>query len=399
VSDYAGRVDYLFANPPCAPWSNAGNQIDRLDWRLNPLTACWRKTAELVWQLQPKVAHIESVRPLYYKGREMVEQIAQEGLKHGYQTVCILEDAYNTGIPQRRPRFVLCLTKFEYLASATNKPEVTPAETLKKLKKEWAPPENKRRASPELEKCIEYKVLVETEPGGRLSRTFLKMFPKVKAVDGKIAGRPSMLKYRLHPDEPSPTQPGGAIIFHHKEDRYLTIGEAAALCGYPADYEFVGSVSNAYAQMGKAVLPPVGEHLAHDALATVKAKKKLKDLKPLEVVIGRSEVTSQAIDLTPQKRAAPVVRAKDIPFEPDPPKKAGNGKPSKAQVVRPAKVGIGLYIRELLTGKVDRNRIVELVRKKFPQSKATVADVAWNIQHMTKPGGKFYGMTFRARKN
>jgi hypothetical protein len=200
-----------------------------------------------------------------------------------------------------------------------------------------------------------------------------------------MVGRPSMLKYRLHPDKSSPTQLGGASIFHWKENRYLTIAEAAALSGYPPDYEFVGSISSCYAQMGKAVLPPVGAHLAHDALATIKAGKKLKDLKPLEITVGRDSVDKIEIDLTPRKYTAPIPKV----VETDEVRK---------KVQRPQRVGIGLYIRELLTGGVNHTRIVELVRKKFPHSKATGADVAWNKQHMTKPGGKFYGLTFQARK-
>jgi site-specific DNA-cytosine methylase len=471
VSDFAGRVDYLYANPPCAPWSAAGNQTNRIDWRVNPLTSCWRRTAELVWQLQPKVAHIESVRPLYTRGREMVEQIAAEGKKHGYKTIAILEDAYDCGIPQRRPRFVLCLTKYDYLATPTGKKEVTPWETLNeyyqktvpqlnqrkamqanggsrqqetlkytqpgeklmkaynqflrdKLKGNGAPsvvPKrlhpfresptqtgqavvftmgNLRRASPELKRCIEYQILRETKPGGRLSRTFNNMFPKVKPVDGKLKGRPSMLKYRLHPDTPSPTQPGGAIIFHHKEDRYLTIGEAAALCGYPANFEFVGSISSAYAQMGKAVLPPVGAHLAHDALATIKAGRKLKSLDAEEVTIGRQEISRRPIDLKPSKSLPKMPKKspnEGLPLSPST-RKDNNRRPSSSPSAgRAPRAGIGSYIRELLTGGVPEARIVDLVHRKFPASRATIADVKWNKGHMSNPGGKFYGIKHTAR--
>lgn len=299
VSEYSGSIDYMFANPPCAPWSNAGSRVGRISWEKNPLTACWRRTAELVWQLQPKIAHIESVRPLYTKGRSMLSEIAAEARRQGYSVYCLLENAIDCNLPQRRPRFVLCLSKYAYQATPTGGEDVTPRMILKSLAAAGQPKENRRAAAAILGQNCEAAVLRHTPPGGRLARHFHDAFPRArKNKDGIFKGRPSMLKYRLHMDEPSPTQPGGPILFHPKELRYLTIGEAAALCGYPPGYEFVGSISSCYAQMGKAVLPPVGEHLAHDALRTLKMKAKQGNPKiAREIVIGRSTIETKEIDL------------------------------------------------------------------------------------------------------
>jgi DNA (cytosine-5)-methyltransferase 1 len=302
VSSLRG-VDFVYGNPPCAPWSNAGSRIGRPSWKDDPNTECWRHAARTAFKLNPSVIAIESVRPIYKLGREMLSDIAKEGRKHGYQTTVILENALDCNLPQKRPRFVLVLSKYQYMATPTYGKDVTPGEVLKAYAKEKKPEMNKRRAAAEslnARGSIENKVLKITPPGGRLSKHFAIRFPDAPVVNGRMIGRPSMLKFRIHPDKPSPTQPGGAVLFHHKEDRFLTIGEAAALCGYPADYEFVGSISNCYAQMGKAVLPNVGAHLAKDAARTIKLAHKLSKAdiaQAQEITIFRDKIEIQNIIL------------------------------------------------------------------------------------------------------
>lgn len=298
---YANEVDFIYANPPCAPWSNAGSRLNRPDWRIDPLTACWRRSAKLVWELRPKIAAIESVRPIYTKGRELFENIAAEGRKHGYQAHVVLEDAIDCNLPQRRPRVMLVLARIGYTPSPTHGIDVWAADILRDLAKakDIVPAGNRRRAC-ETMNSFEKKILEKTPPGSRLSKQFNKMYPNAKPVDGKVKGRPSMLKFRIHPTEPTQTQTGSAILFHHKQDRYLTISEAAALCGYPFDYEFVGSISSCYAQIAKAVMPNVGEHMAKDVKIAI--RKGIPVLRPdmkiaLEHTVTRHTVSTREIKL------------------------------------------------------------------------------------------------------
>lgn len=290
------NVDFLYANPPCAPWSSAGQRIDRPHWSVDPRTGCWRRTAELVWQLRPIVAAIESVRPIYTKGRELISQIAAEGRRQGYRAIAVLEDAQDCGIPQRRPRFVLVLTRCIYRASPTGYDDPpTVSEILREVKRLRLPSERHRKT--QLAPSIK-NVLPTLEQGINGQRAHKLLFPNAaKDGRGKIPGRPSFLTCRLHPRETAPAKTGGCHWVHPTEDRYVSVAETAALCGFPPDYTFVEKHGDAYNQLSKGVLPPVAEHLAKDVAATIRRNKPVTSLSPLEIRIERKEIHVTEIDL------------------------------------------------------------------------------------------------------
>ena len=59
---------------------------------------------------------------------------------------------------------------------------------------------------------------------------------------------------------------GGAVILHHPSNtRRLTCREAAYIQGFPLNFEFVGSMTSAYRQIGNAVPYP----LAHAIASTI----------------------------------------------------------------------------------------------------------------------------------
>jgi DNA (cytosine-5)-methyltransferase 1 len=69
---------------------------------------------------------------------------------------------------------------------------------------------------------------------------------------------------KLHPDLPSWTiaaSPGPWTGPFHWDSRRLRIPELAALQGFPADYEFVGTRRERVRQIGNAVPPPLAEHM------------------------------------------------------------------------------------------------------------------------------------------
>ena len=69
---------------------------------------------------------------------------------------------------------------------------------------------------------------------------------------------------RVDPDKPSPTitargdHKGGAMIIHHPSNtRRMTCREVAIVQGFPIDFEFSGSMTSVYKQIGNAVPPPL----------------------------------------------------------------------------------------------------------------------------------------------
>lgn len=78
------------------------------------------------------------------------------------------------------------------------------------------------------------------------------------------SSRPAFLYDRLAADRPSYTILGSCNKIHPHEDRMVSVNESASLCGYPRDYEFIGSTTDRYAQIGKGVCPPVASWLAEN---------------------------------------------------------------------------------------------------------------------------------------
>jgi len=81
---------------------------------------------------------------------------------------------------------------------------------------------------------------------------------------------------RAHPDRPCPTvtqtagNPGAAGVIHPTERRKFSIAELRRICGFPDDFRLVGSYSQQWERLGRAVPPPMMMAVAR-ALAGVLA--------------------------------------------------------------------------------------------------------------------------------
>jgi len=85
--------------------------------------------------------------------------------------------------------------------------------------------------------------------------------------------------HRLGRDEVAPTiMTSRHTYFHPSETRYLTCREAAAMQSFPNDYEFLGTVSQQWRQIGNAVPPLLGKAIGKAILKSIKMKKKATTL-------------------------------------------------------------------------------------------------------------------------
>jgi site-specific DNA-cytosine methylase len=90
-------------------------------------------------------------------------------------------------------------------------------------------------------------------------------------------GRPPFLSWRIAFDKPMRTSGGTPNFIHPWKMRYLSTFETQLLCGYPEDYEFVGSMIDVYAQISKAVTPPAGRWIAGEVKRALLADKPRKN--------------------------------------------------------------------------------------------------------------------------
>jgi DNA (cytosine-5)-methyltransferase 1 len=77
-------------------------------------------------------------------------------------------------------------------------------------------------------------------------------------------------------ERPCPTltatgaSPGAASVTHPSECRKLTPAEAKAVCGFPPDFKLLGSRSQRYERMGRAVPPPVYDVIGREIARRLK---------------------------------------------------------------------------------------------------------------------------------
>lgn len=262
LDELAGRVDLVYGNPPCAPWSSAGISTTRGRdaWREDPRTDCWKQCFTVLEEVRPRAIAVESVTQAYSKGREMIDDFTETALGLGYSVKHVLMDAKWTGLPQSRRRFFLICHRpslsLELGFDFTEPPTV--GQVLSTVSDPGHVTDRKRNSC---YRSIYLECLRETPPGGKLRNTFDQLHgDQEKNEQGKIAGRPGFLINRLHPDRVMGAFIGDVFI-HPEEHRLLGINEMRALCGYPDWFELDGRPTLHAALLARAVLPPVGQWL------------------------------------------------------------------------------------------------------------------------------------------
>jgi site-specific DNA-cytosine methylase len=397
IDRYKGQVDFVFANPPCAAWSVASHGR-KTSWQDDPRINCTRRAYTLLDRLEPDVWAWESVRPAWTKGREFVESFARDAMTKGYSATVLLVNGLLHGVPQPRKRFFLVLHKHLIDWQPTgiaHKATVGEAILTKtKFKTETVVNVNVK----------EQRLFKHAKPGMSLRAVFDRRSAKeiaLAAAEGRnVRGRPSFQRFRLRADGQSQTLTGMPHKIHPTLDRIISVEESAALCGYPRDFEFLGSTNKRYAQVAQAVMPPVGEYVARMVAASLSGRKRSSarpiyeqieifedriEREPLRL-IGGSMSLALPPDVPPKERPMKKKVKGPSPFKAEV-KNAKSPKTSRA-VVRAARKGSGFRIRELLVKNVAPEKIVIMIRKEFPGSKATVADVSWNRRKLKLQGGK-----------
>lgn len=76
------------------------------------------------------------------------------------------------------------------------------------------------------------------------------------------------------------SHPGNGRYSHPEQDRLLTVREMALIQGFPEDYQFEGSLSFKYRQIGDAV-PPVVAAMIADAIAADAEGRSHSDVIPV----------------------------------------------------------------------------------------------------------------------
>lgn len=285
-----GGIDVIIAGPPCQGFSLTGARKEN-DER-NKLFYAVFSISNLL-KNKPKAIIIENVPGLaaLYKGKakEDIERHFREG---GYSCNSKVLYAPDYGIPQIRKRlFFVGLKKeyglFDFPESILEKENyITCKDAISDL-----PTLEDNLGKEEMLYCTKYLSNYQKEMRTKSNKIYNHVGTKhtdlVKSVIAQVPeggnhkdlpkGVGNSRKFneawtRYHSKKPSKTiDTGHRNHFHYKFNRVPTVRENARLQSFPDNFIFTGSKTDQYKQVGNAVPPLLGYHIA------MKLKEVLKD--------------------------------------------------------------------------------------------------------------------------
>ncbi|WP_300772888.1 DNA cytosine methyltransferase [uncultured Acetatifactor sp.] len=287
---HVGEPFMICGGPPCQPFSTAGKRLGIND----PRGSLFMDFIRMIDYIRPRFFVMENVKgivsaplkhvPADKREKDDPEQrlgtvldvILAEFEKLGYRTVYGILDAVNYGVPQFRERFVLIGSRDKeeiFLPMPTHfqmhqNPDYrwkTVGFAIKDLEDapgEYAPLSGDRR---------EYLHMVPE--GGNWKDLPPAIIPA--AMGGAYASGGGKLGFyrRLSYAQPSPTittSPAqkATMLCHPRQDRPLSVKEYARIQQFPDDWEFTGTITAKYRQIGNAVPVGLAEAIGRAVIAT-----------------------------------------------------------------------------------------------------------------------------------
>ena len=276
VKDFEGKVDFVYGNPPCAPWSTLGTGGRKdLDWRDDPRIEAWSHVFSLLTDLQPKALAIESVPRVFAKtgGRPMIESFTEKAIQAGYNVTHFLVDGQYTNLNHSRRRFFFMAHKGGLSFPRLN---WNPAPTIEEVLLEVPDPGHCNSFTK-----TEEELVSQCGQGEQLRTVWEKLNPPEtwqRSEKGRrgVKGRPQFMKWRLRAHKPAGVIAGGFYI-HPTENRLLGHKELAHFSGYPQDYKWAGPPSGWGSLIARSVMPPVGEFVARVVKNSIASNEQAKE--------------------------------------------------------------------------------------------------------------------------
>lgn len=296
----AAKVELLAGGPPCQPFSKAGRSKIRHRIRhglrdpRDERKDLWRSFLEVVRLSMPSAVLMENV-PDMALDREMfiLRTIVHELESLGYAVEERLVDTWRYGVPQFRQRLILVAMRngvaFRWPAETPDKVTVWNAiSDLPEVEGGWRPPGGAEGWSPYGKPVTKFqRRMREGMDGPDAAKVHDHITRPVREDDERAfefmdattlySDLPAdMKRYRedifddkykkLDEDSLSRTitahiAKDGYWYIHPRQNRTLTVREAARLQTFPDRFRFAGPPSAAFRQIGNAVPPLLGEHL------------------------------------------------------------------------------------------------------------------------------------------
>lgn len=222
-------ADIVAGGFPCQAFSLAGKRLGFAD----PRGQLYLSMKEAVKRLRPRAFIAENVKGLLCHDQgKTFKKILREFRALGYHLTWSLYKAWEWGVPQTRERVIVIGTRKDILPPFAHPKPVFKTITAKQALDDLATANWGERPNHEWARCKKNK--------GQGNNT-------IKA------------------DKPAPTMRAehhGNIEFHYSLPRRLSAREAARIQTFPDDFVFQKCTGDAYRQVGNAVPPVLGWHVA-----------------------------------------------------------------------------------------------------------------------------------------
>lgn len=251
----------IFAQPECAVWSQAGKSHGARDrWQSDPRLANFKSCVDLILDVRPKFAFVESVPLAYSNGRELMVEFAEQAYAVGMSTSYMFVNAVHHKVPQVRKRFFLVFHKSAFRPTPVFHDPVTVREALADVNDPGHYSKMPDKLLPYVQQCgpNESPLIHWNKDNPPETHEF--------HANGHVKNRPRMMEHRLPLDSPGGVYFGDFVI-HPTEDRYLGVNEAKALCAVPQSYQLDGPAGYHFSLLARSVMPPVAQYVGEQALA------------------------------------------------------------------------------------------------------------------------------------
>lgn len=238
--DLPSDIDVVVGGFPCQDFSLAGKRRGLTVQR----GQLYQSMAKVIEMTQPKVFLAENVKGLLsWENGLAIKTITEDFSKLGYDVDYRLLHTADYGVPQTRERVIIIGIRKD-LGKKVKWVEPTHAEHPEGNQKPW----------------VTLKDAIDDIKDDAVQEKLPNFgYSKAKRVPGTQGNNVTKA------DRPGPTMRAehhGNIEFHYELPRRLSAREAARIQSFPDNFEFVSSTTDAYRQVGNAVAPVFGWHLA-----------------------------------------------------------------------------------------------------------------------------------------
>lgn len=302
IKSYLGdqRVNLVVGGPPCQGFSTVGPGNPGDD-----RNTLFKEFYRIVKFLKPEFVIMENVTGLLAKKNEKTLKAIFKVFENlGYTLNARVLEAHHYGVPEKRRRTIIFgsrvnqeITFPKITHDGERRPFVTVGDALKdiKLKNGKKLNHDTKLAKPKNQLDLERIKFVPSGKSVRYPADEKKYFKSKRLKLGinweeMREGRLRQAKYhRLNNKLPSPTiMTHRHTYFHPTQHRYLTQREAARIQSFPNDFEFHGSVTKQWRQIGNAVPPLLGRAIGDAILKMYKNQSS-----SLKIIRGSKKVAAK----------------------------------------------------------------------------------------------------------